>query len=299
MARKLNKLIILTAMSLLPSVIFAQEVSDKLKPRWLHTSVEPKNNTYVFDVVSSQAPTLAEARKAALATLISQAGLEGGATVKSDVKSTVMDHSITVNGNKNQVTEDYINVESTIAGEPAELTARKIDEYWYRDKFGYYNLSTLYARGPVNTKPVFDDVKITTNYGCTGLWRSAIVPGWGQLYKGSTLKGGLIMGGTVVCIGGIIYTDCMRNSYTNKINKTHNAANKREYVNRRDNFTTARTVCIGALSALYVYNLVDAIVAPGAKRILTSPKGANNFSYQWAPTVLDEGAVGVYANFTF
>lgn len=299
MDRKLNKLFLLTAITLLPSAVFAQDSSDKLKPRWLHTSVEPKNVTFVYDVVSSQARTLDEARKAALATLISQAGLEGGATVKSDVQSSVTDHSVNVDGKKSQVTEDYINVESTLAGEPAELTAKKIDEYWSRDKFGYYNMKTLYARGPVNTRPVFDDVKITTNYGCTGLWRSAIVPGWGQLYKGSTLKGTLIMGGTVACIGGIIYTDCMRNTYTNKINKTHNAASKREYVNRRDNFTTARTICIGTLGALYIYNLIDAIAAPGAKRILTSPKGANKFSYQWTPAVLDEGSVGVYANFTF
>lgn len=299
MDKKLIKFFVLTAVILLPSVLLGQEKSDKIKPRWLNTSIWPKNSSFSYDVISTVASTLDEARKSAMADLISQAGLEGGATVKTDVKSKTTEGSRYKNNQISDSGENYISVESTIAGMPAELTAKKIDEYWYRDKHGNYNLSTLYARGQINTKPVFDDVKITTSYGCTALWRSAIVPGWGQLYKGTTLKGGLIMGGTVACIGGIIYTDCMRNSYSNKINKTHNASNKREYVNRRDNFTTARTACIGALGALYVYNLIDAIVAPGAKRILTSPAGSNHFTYKLTPAVLDNGSVGLYANVFF
>lgn len=225
--------------------------------------------------------------------------MEGGAKVESHIKSSSSESSKTVNNNNHIESEKSFEVVSTMDGEPATLTARKIDEYWERDNSGFYHLATLYARGSVNKTPIFDDVKITTNYGLKGMWRSAICPGWGQLYKGSTLKGAMIMGGTVACIGAIVFTDCMRSSYASKINKTHSANLKLSYDNTRSNYAAARNICIGALGALYVYNIVDAIVAPGAKRILTSPAGANKFSYQWTPAITDDAGVGVVAQFTF
>ena len=120
-----------------------------------------------------------------------------------------------------------------------------------------------------------------------------------DIYKGSTLKGGLIMGGTAVCIGTIIYMDCARASYNSKIFKTHDANLKRQYADKRSNFATGRDICIGALCALYVYNVVDAIVAPGARRILTAPAGSKNFSYFWSPTLTDDMGIGISACFTF
>ena len=75
-----------------------------------------------------------------------------------------------------------------------------IDEYLADD--GVYFLCTV--PDPNNPKVMYDDFELTTQYGAQGLWRSAIVPGWGQFHKGSYLKGGLILGGTAVLIGGIV-----------------------------------------------------------------------------------------------
>lgn len=273
--------------------------SDNIKPRWLHSTIEPSNSSFVYEVVPSSATTLSSARDGALSTLIVEAGLEGGQTAETNVQSYNSEEHIGTNGHMDRRSEEIIKVRTTLKGKPVTLTAKKIDEYWVRGNDGVYHLMTLFARSQVDKTPVFDKVRLTTNYGVHGLWRSAIVPGWGQLYKGSTLKGGLIMGGTIACIGGIILTDCTRASYNSKINKTHDLNLKKIYADRRTNFATGRNICIGALCALYIYNLVDAIVAPGARRVLTSPTGAKGYAYSWSPAVTEDFGVGINATFTF
>ena len=58
------------------------------------------------------------------------------------------------------------------------------------------------------------------------------------------------------------------------------------YNTKADNCENARNIYIGAAAALYVYNLIDAIVAPGAKRVIVKknrypviqPVASNDFS---------------------
>ncbi|MBD5345011.1 MAG: hypothetical protein HDR90_08525 [Bacteroides sp.] len=272
--------------------------SDNIKPRWMHTSVTPSNSTFVYDVVTSDAPSLAKAREQALSSLLIQAGLEGGQTVKTDVESYLHESHSVHNNKEDRAADETITVKSSLKGEPVTLTARKVDEYWEHMPDGSYHLTTLYARSPVNVTPRFDDVRLTTNYGARGLWRSAIVPGWGQFYKGSYVKGGLILGGSVLLAGGIIYTENMRQDYMNKIAKTHNTGNIRSYKNSADNFAMGRNICIGALAALYVYNMVDAIVAPGARRVIMR-KNADGSGYALLPSLTADGGPAIVAQVTF
>lgn len=271
------------------------EKSDKCKPQWMHTLPKASNTSFVFVRETGEAHTLKDARNEALNNVLQDAGFESGVSVETNMSSKDEEHISYLNDNKTYKLESDFVVNSTIKGKPVELQGVKVDEYWERDKNGMYHLTALYARSQPNLKPVFDNIRPTTNYGAQGLWRSAIVPGWGQMYKGSNLKGGIILGGTAACIGAIVFTECMRNSYNSKINTTHNANLKLSYANKRSNYATGRNICIGALGALYVYNIIDAIVAPGARRILTSP--AKNYS--WAPTITENAGIGLVASISF
>ena len=53
-------------------------------------------------------------------------------------------------------------------------------------------------------------------------------------------------------------------------------------------------MCTGAAAALYVWNLIDAIVAPGARRVVIKP--SMDFG---GYTMENRGNVGVNASFTF
>ena len=39
------------------------------------------------------------------------------------------------------------------------------------------------------------------------------------------------------------------------------------YNSKADNWESGRNICIGAAAALYVYNLIDAVAAKGARRV--------------------------------
>ncbi|MDE6702489.1 MAG: hypothetical protein K2K00_02295 [Muribaculaceae bacterium] len=272
--------------------------SDNIKPQWIHKQPEPTNSTFRYEVVYATGSSLENARNKCLSELISSSGLTNGVVVSSDYKSN---ETLSQKWNNGKLTErvDYdANTSTTAKSKENEIFVENIDEYWTRDKAGTYYLTKLYAKSELGVPPLFDNVELTTKYGAHGLWRSAIVPGWGQFYKGSYLKGGLILGGTVALVGGIIFTENQRADYVNKISKTHSAEIKKSYATKRDHFATGRNICIGAAAALYVYNLIDAIVAPGARRVVVH-KRKNGSGYAILPTMTAEGNPALAASITF
>lgn len=276
----------------------AQDKSDNIKPQWMHSKPKPTNSTFVYTTKTVHGATLEDARKESVAVLLDEAGLSRGVSVTSDYNSTRDRHTQIINGQRHSESERKFHVTTTVKGKETQFHAENVDEYWERGADGSIKLTTLYMRSVDNTTPRFDDVRLTTNYGARGLWRSAIVPGWGQFYKGSYVKGGLILGGSVLLAGGIIYTENMRQDYMNKIAKTHNTGNIRSYKNSADNFAMGRNICIGTLAALYVYNVVDAIVAPGARRVIMR-KNADGSGYALLPSLTADGGPAIVAQVTF
>ncbi|MDE6006200.1 MAG: hypothetical protein K2G67_01420 [Muribaculaceae bacterium] len=293
-----NLVIILICLLAIPLKGVAEEKSDKIKPQWLHSLPKPSNNSFIYSIKTGEGLTLEDARHDCLNNLLEDAGLSKGLSVTSDYSSSRNVHKETHNGQTKTDRKKDFRVSTTVKGKEVNLQGVTIDEYWQRNDDGKFYLTTLFSRSQLDKTPHFDNVELTTKYGVNGLWRSAIVPGWGQLYKGSTLKGGLILGGTVAFVGGIIYTETMRKDYMNKINKTHNTDNIRTYKTRADNLAMGRNICIVGLSALYVYNIVDAIVAPGARRIITK-KNSSGKGYSFTPAPTSDGGLGIYAEYTF
>lgn len=79
-------------------------------------------------------------------------------------------------------------------------------------------------------------------------------------------KGGIILGGEIAFAGAIIAAENLRASYVRKMKE--NPRHVKSYSTKADNWENVRNICIGGAAALYVYNLVDAIVAPGAPRLV-------------------------------
>lgn len=259
--------------TLTSTILNAQNVSDNIKPRWMSHLPNSSSITYVFSTTVSSGRNQTELRDKNLDDFVADLGLEKGATVITEYSSSDYEHTIGENGSTANFSESTFSVSSTIKGEPVTFNAKVIDEYWRRLDSGDYLMTRLYARSPVDSKVKFDNIVKTDKYGGIGLWRSALVPGWGQMYKGSYVKGGLIMGGTVAFVGGALYTGLTRQDYLSKMDNTHNASTKQQYMTKANNMATGMYVCIGGLAALYIYNLVDAIVAPGARRIVVTGQG--------------------------
>jgi hypothetical protein len=104
--------------------------------------------------------------------------------------------------------------------------------------------------------------------GIYGFSPRVFVPGMAQLHKGSTLKGTLFIAGEVAMIGGIVLAESLRASYNSKINTTHSAADKKTYINNADNWQNIRNGFIAGAAAVYVWNVIDGIVAKGKKHVI-------------------------------
>lgn len=279
---------------------FAQKAkSEPIKPRWIHKLPKPTNNTFNYEIDYSVASSLDDARKKSLAGLIANSGFENGVVVVSDYDSKVVDSQVVEDGKVKDVQKEEFEATSHIKGGEVSLHIKNIAEYWERDNSGTYHLTKLYAKSTSKTAPMFDNVTATTKYGARGLWRSMIIPGWGQFHKGSNLKGGLILGGTAVCAAGIVFTEGVRADYNTRMLQTYDVNLIRSYQTKRDNFTTARNICIGATAALYLYNLIDAIAAPGAQRLVVKRQDSKGNNYAFVPSVSMEGAPMMTAAITF
>ena len=296
MCRKILVLLMLSFFSMTASAQYKS--SERLRPKWLQKQPAPTNPTFRYETVSAAASSLDAARGKCLSELIASSGLANGIVAVSDYRTKEHISQVWNNGKLTErIEHDGTTSTSATSGE-TKLSVQNIAEYWTRDRSGMYYMTKLYAKSELNTVPLFDNVELTTKYGARGLWRSAIIPGWGQFHKGANLKGGLILGGAAVLAAGIVFTENQRTDYVRRINQIHDVNLMRSYQTKRDHFATARNICIGAAAALYVYNLIDAIATPGAQRIVVK-KRTNGRMYAFLPAVTDDGTPVMTAAITF
>lgn len=264
--------------------------STGLRPKWVGNTPNSNDNAYYFIEVYSDASISLNAARASVKQEIAS-NVER--TDKVSVNEIFEDNSTQLyDGDKvSMQSHDSYQLKLNVEGTARPITSRRIDEYWKPVQRGGTTVLDYHALYAVERNGIiadFSNISTVSSYGVHGLWRSAIVPGWGQLYKGSNLKGGLILGGTIALVGGIIFTENQRMDYINKIAKTHDANNRRTYTTKSDHFATGRNICISALAALYVYNLIDAVVAPGARRVVIK-KSQKGKSYTFSPAITLEG----------
>lgn len=281
-------ILLIAFFGLLPAGVRAQKVissSEPIRPDWLARRTPPcSNSTFYYQVTEGEHAELNKAEAACLMNLTTyvkqQNQVEG---------STLVDIEKTLNGEKENYKMTYI-----IRGQTISIGFRKADEYWeyisFPDGSRLYRCYSLYALAQTTETARLDEISFTRKYGGRGFARSLIIPGWGQMYKGSTVKGISILGGEALLVGGIIVAENMRASYQNKWKQQKN----KNYLTKMDNCETARNVCIGVAAALYVYNLIDALVANGRKRTVVGKKG----SILLAPSV-DKDHAGMALSWNF
>ena len=243
----------------------AEEKSDRLKPRWIKSVPSSGSPDYYFKVVYTDAASdLAGARLLARKELALSIERSEHISIEENLE---YNSSMTGFAGKETVGENYsFRVKS--GGDPQYLHYERIDEYWEKEMTGgryTVRLYTLFAVGSRTGDVTIGRYRRETQYGARGAVRS-LIPGWGQMYKGSMAKGGIILGGEIAFAGAIIAAENLRASYVRKMKE--NPRHVKSYSTKADNWENVRNICIGGAAALYVYNLVDAIVAPGAPRLV-------------------------------
>lgn len=277
---KVRYLLVCTLLSLTTATAFAQKkVSDRIPPAWLRNPPVASNNTFRYTTVYAVGETIDEARQKCLSELLAGTGLKNGMAVVSGNKSREILSQSWENGKLTERLDYKSTTETSSSGDEFRIHIQDIDEYWTRTANGQYQITKLFAESGINMIPDFDEVYLTHKYGARGLWRSAIVPGWGQMHKGSYAKGGIIMGCTVGLTAGIIVSNSIMTDNLSKAAHASSGMAVKQYQANINNASLSRNLCIGGLAALYIYNLIDAVVSPGARRVIVTPAAYGKNAY--------------------
>ena len=257
-------------------VLFTFIWTSAQKPKWVNNTPLELNKTYKFIEIISTGNDLNSARIDALRLLAQDRQLTNAINV--NVESGKLTHvdQPTVNGNFNEAIKEQIDINVKISGENYQVQGQKIDEFAEKASNGQIKLHTLFMVAICNN-PVFDNVYLTDKYGFTPAIFS-LIPGAGQMYKGSYLKGGCILGSEILCAAGIILCESQRVDYKNKVKEQPRFA--KTYNTKANNWAIGRNLCIGMAGAIYIYNLIDAAISSGARRIKIKQSGKADFTYK-------------------
>lgn len=168
---------------------------------------------------------------------------------------------------------------------------RIIDEYWEYTSdlaYGYFLVQIPHEMKCSDWEYVELN---TTRYPFSG---RCFVPGMAQIYKGSKVKGGLIIGAEALGVAGIVTSFSMMASYDRLVleDKKHASV----YADQADLWQNIGWGSIAFTAAIYIYNVIDGAVAPGKRHIQI---GSKSFNYAIAPMATPRGDVGFAAQFTF
>ena len=238
----MRHIIIIICCVLLPCSAMGQYTYSKEMPEWLKNGYHSDHRNSYIEVVTAIGYSEDNARELAVKQISQKRSIATGQRV-----------SIKENNNSvNVISEDELTVK-----------ARIIDEYCERIAAGQYRVSLL-VQTTKNPMLQYEPVDITNKYPITA---RIFVPGMAQLHKGSTAKGVAFIAAEIAAIGGAVAFECLRSSYDSKVNSTHNAAARMDYINKADNMQNLRNGFIAGAALVYVWNIIDGAVAKGKQHV--------------------------------
>lgn len=253
---------------LLPAVAaWGQYVRGGNRPAWTEGFFQEEQNSYI-EVVSAFGYDEESARNKAAEVAISRRNLATGA----EMKVRVSGGNITVDGDGSLI-----------------VKSRIVDEYIeYMPGQGYrVYLLVQTAKNPTLD---FESVNVTDRYPFS---MRAFVPGMAQIHKGSTGKGIAFISAEVVMIGGVVAFECMRSYYDGKVSTTHNYDAVKAYIDNARVMSGLRNGFIAGAVAVYVWNVIDGIVAKGERHIMVGEASCRISPY----VVPDSGGIMLTLNF--
>lgn len=138
-----------------------------------------------------------------------------------------------------------------------------------------YTLYQLYAVSKMNTEPVYDEFTVSEPCGGKSLAQS-IIPGLGQWNKGQKDKAVVIWATEAASIAGAIYFFDRDREYKGY-----------GWDSKAKSYRQMGYLAVGVAAGMYIYNLFDAYICKGAKKVTVKK---SNVSTALAPFAMPEGA---------
>ncbi len=157
------------------------------------------------------------------------------------------------------------------AGE-AVVLARRVDSYLtfedINDQEFLWEHDQLFAVSDKNRDVVFDSFGIeSANNGLAALM--SVVPGVGQLYKGNTAKGLVILGSEVALGAAATIFQLKANGFQKRADAGEFPMDS--WQSKADGYRLVRNVSFGAMAGIWLFGIFDAVVGDGASRLKVEP----------------------------
>ncbi len=246
----MKRVFLLTIISFWAITIFAQ-----IAPDWVHIQTpSAENNTYFYQVIAvDNASSLAQAQEIA-SSKATKYGIEA--------KKNWVD----VNTLKSNEGEMRVAINLACPVYEEVINGKTTYYFLYQISRGV-DVPRFETCRVCNSrdiqKGVITEDKMSRNQAIKYIQTRAIpasvfCPGAGQMVKDQYLKGGLILGGEVIGIGGIITAFSMKSSYESLI--VQDPRHATIYADYADTWQNVGFGFIGLAAAIYVYNIIDVLV---------------------------------------
>ena len=257
----------------------ADNKSDRLRPQWMTKQLPtPRSAGYIFVKAEGSGSSLEAARQSCLVELASYLETERGLQINSHFQqhssmTTTKNYNEHRSSNANMAYDftqtDNFNMEVIEKGRKINMVCRTVDEYWVKTG-GTYFVTTLYTVADQNmySGSYYDRISTTSRYGAAGF--ASVIPGAGQFLKGDVAKGVSFLVADVACAAGIILCESTRAAYAAKVKQQPQYA--LQYSTRANNWATGRNICLGVTAGIWVWNVIDAFAAKGARRVIVKPQ---------------------------
>ena len=229
-------------------------------PPWVSGKMPSSINGINYKITIGEGVSYNEARKAAYAMLVHEIAMEHGSTI-----STTTLNSITqTNDNGTLDFKQGFSATTVIEYDNFRTSVTKVDEYSEIHKNvpqeRRYAVWQLYAIDTPYASTIH--LQYSNKYGAEAPLLS-IIPGGGQFYKQQYVRGALFLGSEVLAVGSIIFFQ-NRYNYDMKCSKETSILDLEiEYNKMAQQQAMYRNIAIGAATAIWVWNLLDAALTTG------------------------------------
>jgi len=246
-------------MKLLVVLLMAFITVTSSQPRWIAETPPGYSNDY-FVASGTSAKSRSEAREIAFANVLQKIIQSGTIRVQSSQELSSKSLEEFRNGQPLSLeVVTKIENEIKISGESQTIKGLREEETYSEFDHGLHTVWLL-AKIPKNyPRPYSEPSPLSP------VWRSAIVPSWGQFYKGQSGKGYLIAISEAALIPAGLILNSLQVTNQADAQASHTQV-LRDYYNAQANtYSNVSLACFIVAGAVYIYNVVDALVSAGEK----------------------------------
>lgn len=219
-------------------------------PKW--TTQTPQGKNHIYAVGMGEASNLYEARRQAIADAMRVFSEQRNVTVESRF------HSLS--------TEDRRQIEDevSIKGASTTLKGLRLAETYDVSTNGQHQVWSLMSLPSANEISRWSSI-----------WRSTLLPGWGQFYQGKNWRGVVFLAGTVVGVGGALYTASRQQDFENQGLGSTVPSTRQYYYDQADKYHQGNVAFVTFAIASYALNLADVIFTSSNKADIYYAFGVN------------------------